>query len=335
MRWLMRTTVTLLLLTLFGVGYQIVGMMADQEQYLPPGELIDIGGHRLHLYCTGEGSPTVVLEAMGTGWSVYWGKVQPELSKTTRVCSYDRAGFGWSESGPLPRTGAQMAKELHQLLTGGGISGPYVLVGHSLGGFVARLYRQAHPDDVAGIVLVDAGHEQQFEQDQFKKFAAPGTIVFPIIRALTAVGLTRLLFSLDATPSFFATQEAGVPSDMRPLLRVGWMQSRYFKTMTDEGAALEETGRQAARAGSLGDLPLNVLTATGPIWWPGTPPTIDPAAFRTMWLGLQAGLTNLSTNNRQVFADHSSHFMNFDQPELIVEAIRQMVTTVRPAQPSH
>ena len=124
MRWLIRITVSLLLLALIGVGYQMVGMMTDQEQYLPPGELIDVGGHALHLYCTGEGSPTVVLEAMGTGWSVYWAKVQPELSKTTRVCSYDRAGFGWSESGPLPRTGTQIAEELHQLLTRGGISGP-------------------------------------------------------------------------------------------------------------------------------------------------------------------------------------------------------------------
>ena len=333
MRWLIRISVTLLLLALIGVGYQIVGMVQDRKQYPPPGQLIDVGGYKLHLYCTGEGSPTVVLEAMGTGWSVYWAKVQPELSKTTRVCSYDRAGFGWSESGPLPRTGTQIAEELHQLLTHGGISGPYVLVGHSLGGFVARLYRQAHPEEVAGIVLVDAGHERQFEQDQFKKFAAPGTIVFPIIRALTAVGLTRLLFSLDVTPSFFATQESGVSTNMRPLLHVGWIQSRYFKTMADEGAALEETGAQTARAGSLGDLPLTVLTATGPTWWPGTPPTIDPAAFRTMWLGLQADLTTLSANSRQVFADRSSHFMNFDQSKLIVEAIRQMIAALTQPQP--
>jgi len=133
------------------------------------------------------------------------------------------------------------------------------------------------------------------------------------------------LITLDLSPSFFSEQEKNVAAEVRPLLRTGWMQTRYFKTMADEGAALEETGAQTARTGSLGDLPLTVVTATGPIWWPGTPPTIDPAAFRTMWLARQADLTKLSANSRQVFADRSSHFMNFDQPELIVKAIRQMI----------
>ena len=98
---------------------------------------------------------------------------------------------------------------------------PHVLVGHSLGGFVARLYRQAHPNDVVGIVLVDAGHERQFGQTEFRKFAAPGKTLFPIVRAMTALGLTRLLISPDLAPSFFAAQEAGVPADIRPLLRAG------------------------------------------------------------------------------------------------------------------
>lgn len=231
MRTLIHVTIGLLLLALIGLGYQIVGMVQDRKQSPPPGQLIDVGGYKLHLYCTGEGSPTVILDAMGPGWSVYWSQVQPEIAKVTRVCSYDRAGFGWSDAGRLPRIGRRMAGELHQLLTNGGIAGPYVLVGHSLGGFVARLYRRAHPNDVVGIVLVDAGHERQFDQMEFRKFAAPGKTLFPIVRAMTALGLTRLLISLDFAPSFFATQEAGVPDDIRPLLRAGWTQSRYFKTM--------------------------------------------------------------------------------------------------------
>ena len=206
-----------------------------------------------------------------------------------------------------------------------------MLVGHSLGGFVARLYRQAHPEEVAGIVLVDAGHERQFEQDHFKKFAAPGTIVFPIIRALTAVGLTRLLFSLDVTPSFFATQEADVPADIRPLLRAGWTQSRYFKTMAYEGAALEDTAGQTGTAGSLGNLPLTVITATGPTWWPDMPTSVDPTRFQKMWLKFQSDLMKLSTNSRQVFADRSSHSINFDQPELIIKAIQEMLATQTPS----
>lgn len=329
MRWLLRSIAIIILLAIVGVGYQLLGMMTDREQFLPPGELVDVGGYRLHLYCTGKGSPTVVLDAMGLGWSVYWTKVQPAIAEVTRVCSYDRAGFGWSDTGPPPRTGERMAAELHQLLAQGGIGGPYILVGHSLGGFVARLYRHAHPSEVAGIMLVDAGHEAQFGQEPFQKFAAPGKFVFPIVRGMTAVGLTRLLFSLEKLPPLFTTQESSVPPGVRPLLRFGWMQSRYFKTMAEEGAALEATGMLAARTGSLGDLPVTVVTASGPTWWPDLPPNVDPVAFREMWLRLQSQLTTLSTESRQVFADHSSHFVNFDQPEVIVAAVRQMIDRVR------
>ena len=329
MRWLLRSIAIIILLAIVGVGYQLLGMMTDREQFLPPGELVDVGDYRLHLYCTGKGSPTVVLDAMGLGWSVYWTKIQPAIAEVTRVCSYDRAGFGWSDTGPPPRTGERMAAELHQLLARGGIGGPYLLVGHSLGGFVARLYRHAHPSEVAGIVLVDAGHEAQFGQEPFQKFAAPGKFVFPIVRGMTAVGLTRLLFSLEKLPPLFTTQESSVPPDVRPLLRFGWMQSRYFKTMAEEGAALEATGMLAARTGSLGDLPVTVVTASGPTWWPDLPPNLDPVAFREMWLRLQSQLTTLSTESRQVFADHSSHFVNFDQPEVIVAAVRQMIDRVR------
>lgn len=332
MRWLIRITAGMLLLALVGVGYQLVGMIQDRKEYPPPGRLIDVGGYKLHLSCTGEGSPTVILDAMGPGWSVYWNKVQPEIAKVTRVCSYDRAGFGWSDAGPPPRIGRRMAGELHQLLTNGGISGPYVLVGHSLGGFLARLYRQAHPDDVVGMVLVDAGHEREFDQMEFLKFVAPGKTVFPIVRTMTALGLTRLLMSLDLAPSFFATQEAGVSAEMRPLLRAGWLQSRYFKTMAYEGAALEGTAGQTGVAGSLGDLPLIVLTATGPTWWPDMPSNVNPARFRKMWLQFQTDLTKLSTNSRQVFADRSSHFINFDQPDVIIDAISQMVKATRQKQ---
>ena len=326
---LIRITGGLLILVLVGIVYQLVGMARDRANHRPPGKLIDVGGHQLHLHCTGEGSPTVILEAMGPGWSTAWALVQPEIETITRVCSYDRAGFGWSDSGPLPRTGERLAEELHQLLNRGEISGPYILVGHSLGGFIMRLFREAHPNDVVGIVLVDAGHERQFEQEEFRKFVAPGALMFPIIRAMTAIGLTRLFFSFDAIPSLFLKQEDAVQPNIRLLLRMGWMQTRYFGTMGAEGTALRETCSQVTRAGSLGDLPLIVLTATGPSWWPDMPPDIDQTKFRKIWLELQADLTKLSTNSRHLFADRSSHFINFDQPDLITGTVRQMVETTR------
>ena len=106
----------LVVLVIIGIGYQFIGMVSDRIHYSPPGRMIDVGGHRLHLYCIGNGSPTVVLESPAPGWSLYWTLVQPEVAKTTRVCAYDRAGLGWSDPGPLPRTGQRMAQELHRLL---------------------------------------------------------------------------------------------------------------------------------------------------------------------------------------------------------------------------
>lgn len=325
MRWLVRFIGGVLLLVLIGAGYQSVGTAIDQARHQPPGDLINIGGHQIHLYCTGEGSPTVILEAAGPGWSVYWNRVQADIARITRVCSYDRAGLGWSESGPSPRTGRRIANELHTLLTRAGISGPTVLVGHSLGGFIVRLYRQTYPKDVVGMVLVDAGHERQFEQEEFRKFVDPGKIAFPILGAVTSLGVTRLLMAFDLLPPLFAKQQERVPDEMRPVLRAGWTQTRYFATMADEGAALEETCLQVRRADPLGDLPLTILTATGPTWWPDMPTAVDQAKFRQMWLHLQADLTKLSTNSRQIFADQSSHFIQFDQPELVIEAVRQVL----------
>lgn len=325
-KWLLWTVVAL---ATVGALYQIVGMVLDRAQYPPPGQMVDVGGHRLHVHCIGTGSPTVVLEAAAPGWSLYWSLVQPEVAKVTRVCAYDRAGLGWSERGPLPRTGQRMARELHRLLERAGIIGPYVLVGHSLGGFVARLYRQDHPDDVVGMVLVDAGHELEMRQAEFRTFANAGKSMLPAMRAMTILGIPRLLASFDNLPPFLTSQEAKVPEAIRPMLRAGWLRTSYITTLADEGEALIETLEQVRHSGSLGDLPLVVVTATGPVWWPDMPGQVNQTKFRKMWLDLQQELTKLSSTSRQVFADQSSHFIQFDQPALVIDAIRQMVSTSR------
>lgn len=325
MRWLIRSVVAVLLLILLGAAYQAVDMALDSQRYPPPGRLIDVGGHELHLYCTGEGSPTVVLESASIGWSVYWTKIQSDLTRLTRICSYDRAGLGWSERGPSPRTGRRIADELHTLLARARVSGPYIFVGHSLGGFVARLYHESYREDVVAMVLVDADHERQFDEAEFRKFIASAKTAFPILGAATTLGITRLLLTLDVLPPLFARQEERAPPEIRPMLRAGWARTRYFATMADEQASLEETSSQVKRSGRLGDLPLIVVTATGPTWWPDMPQGLDSSRFRHMRLNLQADLLKLSTNSRQIFADRSSHFVNFDQPEIIVEQVRQLV----------
>jgi hypothetical protein len=137
-RILLGLAVAPIALGVIGSIYQAIATEIDQRNYPPPGQLVDVGGYKLHLYCTGEGSPTVILDALFPGTDSNWVWVQPKIAKTTRVCAYDRAGHGWSDSGPEPRDAEQQARELHTLLTNAGIAGPYILVGHSLGGLSVR-----------------------------------------------------------------------------------------------------------------------------------------------------------------------------------------------------
>src|SRR5919107_4053130 len=155
----------LLVLAVMGAIYQVIATQVDQSTYPPPGEMVDVGTHSLHISCAGQGSPTVILEAANGGMSAHWARVQQQVAQTTRVCAYDRAGLGWSEPGPEPRDAKQVSSELHTLLANAaGTEGPYVLVGHSYGGLYARMYAARYSEEVAGMVLVDSSHPEQFSR---------------------------------------------------------------------------------------------------------------------------------------------------------------------------
>ena len=154
--WLGGVMVLVLGLVLVGTVYESATEASDVRAYPPPGQMVDVGGYRLHINCTGTGSPTVVIDAGWGDWSLGWSGVQPGVAKTTRVCTYDRAGMGYSEAGPLPRDAEQFAKELHTLLDRAGVPGPYVLVGHSLGGLPVRVFAHEYPAEVAGVVLIES-----------------------------------------------------------------------------------------------------------------------------------------------------------------------------------
>src|SRR5215210_7405924 len=156
---LLGLVLVLLALAVVGAIYQAIATERAERAYPPPGEMVDVGGYSLHINCTGQGSPTVLLDAGSGLFSAQWVRVQRDVSGSTRVCAYDRAGMGWSDMGPDPRDARQITSELHTLLGKAGIEGPYVLVGHSYGGMYMQTYAARYPDEVAGVALVDSSTE--------------------------------------------------------------------------------------------------------------------------------------------------------------------------------
>ncbi len=297
-------------LMVVGAIYESLAEAADAQAYPPPGRMIDVGGYRLHINCTGTGSPAVVIDAGLGDWSTMWSWVQPGVSKTTQVCTYDRAGNGWSDAGPLPRNAVEYAKELHTLLHEASISGPYVLVGHSLGGLPVRVFTGLYPSEVAGVVLIDSMSPRQFPQSstnttpQMDSQSHP----FTIFSALARIGLVRLLVRpLGLIPHLPPEVENAYVSRMvRP--------SNLQAYLGDESQGMPESGRQAEAVKTFGDLPLIVLTARqNPI--PG-------------WQEWQTELLQLSSNSQQLFAE-SGHNIEIERPEVAIAAIVKMVEQVR------
>jgi pimeloyl-ACP methyl ester carboxylesterase len=213
--------VALLVLAVAGAIYQAIATELAERAYPPPGEMVDVGGHSLHINCVGQGSPTVLLDGGSGEWSAQWVRVQQEVSDTTRVCAYDRAGMGWSEMGPEPRDAGQIPSELHTLLSKAGIEGPYVLVGHSFGGMYMQMYAARYPDEVAGVALVDSPTEpDQFsprseardgDEPQEQSFAVVPRLAQLGVSLLARLGVVRLLSKLDpASPELPPRQRAQI-----------------------------------------------------------------------------------------------------------------------------
>ena len=309
--WLGASLAALLGLMLVGYFYESIAEAADAKAYPPPGQLVDVGGYRLHINCTGTGSPTVVIGAGLGDWSTTWAAyVQPEVAKTTRVCTYDRAGMGWSEAGPLPRDAAQFAKELHTLLQNANIPGPYVMVGHSLGGLVVRVFVHDYPSEVSGVVLIESMNPKQLTQSptvqsQSESRSQP----FSLQAALARFGVVRLLVKLPGiAPSVPANEDAYYPRYVRP---------QSLQATANESQGMPAAGAQAAAVKSFGDLPLIVLTAK--------------LNDLPSWPAWQTELLQLSSNSQQLFAEKSGHNVQAEEPDAAVEAINQMVQQVRQA----
>jgi pimeloyl-ACP methyl ester carboxylesterase len=303
-------------------------MSSQSSKPQPIGQLVDVGGYRLLLACQGEGSPTVVMEAAIGETGLLWSLVQPAVAKRTRACVYDRAGLGWSDPSPEPRTAAVMVQELHRLLGTAGIPGPYVLVGHSFGGLLVRLYAARHPQEVAGLVLVDSAHEEQYRRgpteirELVPQLEEQGRQQFEGLKALIVSG------SLD--PATLPVPP-GLPEAAAETFRALVAASpKHVETFIAEQQAVQAIQAElaAARIPSLGELPLVVLSHGQPMVMPGLTPEVNQA-YERVWQGLQAELAGLSSQGRLIVAEGSGHYIQLERPQLVIDAIAEVVTAAR------
>ena len=303
-RWTTRGLVglcSLIVVTaLTGALYQTVATRKDLAVTPPPGQLVDIGGYRLHLWCTGNGAPAVILDTGLGGSSAGWVFVQPDVARFTRVCSYDRAGMGYSDPGPSPRTARRIASELAKLLDRSGIAGPVVLVGASIAGFNVRVFASDHPERAAGLVLVDASHEADTHQ------VPPMARFVPL---LSTVGVLRL-FGV----SFGQRVEALPPSVQRYALATRFRAAGY-QAAADEIIHIRESVSEVRTSRRKLTIPVVVVTGA--------------RGADENWRHLQQDLTSLSERGCLMIARQSGHVVSVDQPEVVVDAIRTVVETAR------
>lgn len=329
MWWLIETGLWsfkgMVILCVIGFVYQIIKTQRDKKLYPPPGKMIDVGGYRLHINVQGEGKPAVVLDS-GLGCSsLNWALVQPKLSESNLVCSYDRAGMGWSEESPNKRTCQNMVDELHTLLHKAAIPSPYILVGHSLGGVNVRLFASKFPSEVAGIVLVDAAHEDQVErlppppaQNKLVKLLSS----HHFLQFIANIGVMRFLLSLPPVQKMYEM----FPESTKKALLATRSTSKCIRASLQEASCLNESLKQLKSSSSnFGNQPLVVITA-GKV--PMSKETgcsqewIDGQA--KVWRELQKELVSKSENSKQLIAENSDHNIPHHQPAIIINAVFEM-----------
>lgn len=305
----------LLALAAIGGAYEIVQEPIDDSKYDMPGQLVDVGGHRLHLNCTGSGTPAVILEAgLGEPSTMMTGWIAPDVAKDTRVCAYDRAGRGWSEDASGPQDGVAVATDLHTLLHSGGIEGPYVLAGHSAGGAYVLNFANLYPDEVAGVVLLDSMSPNQYEGlASWPGFYRMWVRASALAPSLARLGAMRLVEQFS-----FGT----LPSEQRDEERAFWSTARHWRSQRDEFHTLKTTLREAGELKTLGAKPLIVLTAV--------------RDAEDGWMPLQDALARLSTNSvHRVLEDatHASLTEEEGPAAKSAQAIRDVVESLRAAKP--
>ena len=304
-----------------------------------PGQIVDIGTHRLHIRCQGDGAPAVIFDAALGASSLSWSLVQPAVARITRACAYDRAGFGWSEAGPLPRTAGRIADELHELLRRAAVNPPYLLVGHSFGGLVMRLFAARHREDVAGLVLIEPaipeewatpGDEQRLLIARGARLCDYGAIAakrglaraVSILVGLGALGPARALVALISRGTLRREDEGilapiwKLPPEARRVLTHAWTQPKFFEALGSQIRTICDSAAEVLH-GAPADydhLPLVVISS---------------ATASERRLECDARLAQMSARGRHVLAENSGHWIPLDAPNVVVGAIGDLVREVR------
>ena len=314
-RGIIYPVLAVLLLASLGGGYETIRETTDKSAYAMSGELIDVGGHKLHISCTGSGSPTVILEGgLGEPAAMMSGWIQPGVATATQVCVYDRAGKGWSEPPETPQDGLAIAADLHTLLDRAEIDAPYVLAGHSSGGVYMQVFAARYSDQVAGVVLLDSQPPDAIAN-------LPGYAgVYDSIRRATA--LFPSVARLGVMRLVYASASAGLPPEPRAEERAFWSTASHNRSLRDEVLGLKTALTQAQALTTLGDKPLIVVTAVK-----------DAEAG---WLPLQEKMVSLSTNSTQRViqdATHTSLIEDEGDAAISIQAILDVVDSVRSGEP--
>lgn len=320
-------------LLILGAIYQAIGVARDRRRYLPAGRMVSIGSHKLHVVSAGSGLPTVVFEAALGASSISWSLVQPTIAKQTGTLAYDRAGMGFSELGPEPRTAQRIVDEMHALLETVNAPKPYLLVGHSYGGMTSRLFAAQFPDEVVGMVLLDPADPDTWkspsaEQRQKIKFGAllarQGALVARVGIARATADLARLgahraarttavVMSgglLAGHTSRLVAPMDRVPSELRPSAATAWIQPRFYRSLASQIRFMPESAAQVAATSIRPDLPVTVLSAA-------SLPAKEKQANEC--------LAAQSYRGRHIVVPDSGHWIQMDQPEAVIQAITEML----------
>jgi pimeloyl-ACP methyl ester carboxylesterase len=316
-----------------GILYEQLGRRRDRARFPQIGRSVDIGGRTLNIFCSGAGAPPVIFESGGPGPGLEWEAFQPEAAKFTQACWYDRAGEGWSDLGPFPRTSVAISSDLHALLKRAGVPAPYVFAGASFGGLNSRVYGGLYPNEVAGMILIDSAHEDELRRGP--KFVlgrtAPRFLWHPLQMAFETVAFVGLLRLTQSSPT-----QSKVPSQMtrEEIIEALRQQPKSVVGNVSAGIVLPESFAEGSSVTRIGDFPLIVLTAGQALDFGDAELNREAAAYQQVWIHeIQPKLVGLSSHGRQIVVPNANH--GSIPQELIISSIHEVVMEVRGGTATH